>query len=306
MSASPNTEPHRHNHDHDDPFDRGLSVDLDLLLGRRRVLKLLAGAGAAFVVAACSSSATESGSTVEQSATTDSIDSATTVDSASTSTSDAVGATPVSAADSSCPAVIPDETAGPYPGDGSNGPNVLSDRSVVRSDMRSSFGSFTGTAEGTKTDVTFRLLSADGCSPLAGAAVYAWHCDRDGQYSMYTAPDANYLRAVGETDANGSVTFTSIFPGCYDGRWPHIHFEVYPSVDDALSASNLLKTSQMALPRAACEDAYVAVGYETSLDNLSRASLETDGVFADGWDQELGTAGGDDTAGRTLSLTLTV
>jgi protocatechuate 3,4-dioxygenase beta subunit len=308
MSASPNNEPRLHNHDHEDLFDRGLSVDLDLLLGRRRVLKLLAGAGAAFVVAACGSSATDSGAPAEQSAAADSIDS---IDSATTvttldSTSAAVAATSAGEADSSCPAVIPDETAGPYPGDGSNGPNVLSDRSVVRSDMRSSFGSFTGTAEGTKTDLTFRLLSANGCAPLAGAAVYAWHCDRDGNYSMYTAPDANYLRAVGETDASGSVTFTSIFPGCYDGRWPHIHFEVYPSVDEALSASNLLKTSQMALPQAACEDAYLAVGYETSLANLSRASLESDNVFSDGWDQELGTAGGDDISGRTLSLTVTV
>jgi protocatechuate 3,4-dioxygenase beta subunit len=203
--------------------------------------------------------------------------------------------------------VIPDETAGPYPGDGSNGPNVLADEAVVRTDMRSSFGSFSGTAEGTETSVMFRLVSAtDGCSPLAGAAVYAWHCDRDGGYSMYTVPETNYLRAVGEADSDGVVRFTSIFPGCYDGRWPHIHFEVYPSVQDALSASNLLKTSQMALPQAACEDAYLAVGYETSLANLTRASLESDNVFADGWEQQLGTAAGDDAAGRSLSLTVSV
>jgi protocatechuate 3,4-dioxygenase beta subunit len=123
---------------------------------------------------------------------------------------------------------------------------------------------------------------------------------------MYTVPDTNYLRAVGEADSDGVVRFTSIFPGCYDGRWPHIHFEVYPSVQDALSASNLLKTSQMALPQAACEDAYLAVGYETSLANLTRASLESDNVFADGWEQQLGTAAGDDAAGRSLSLTVSV
>ena len=279
---------------HDDLFDRGLACDLDLLVGRRRVLKLLAGAGAAFVVAACGSSSTDGVSSAVQSGPAGSIDPATTATATAT------------VADGSCPAVVPDETAGPFPGDGSNGPNALSDRSVVRSDMRGSFGSFTGTADGTKTDVTFRLLNSIGCTPLAGAAVYAWHCDRDGNYSMYTAPEANYLRAVGATDSDGSVTFTSIFPGCYDGRWPHIHFEVYPSVDDALSASNLLKTSQMALPQVACEDAYIAVGYESSLASLSRASLESDNVFADGWDQELGTAGGGDTAGRTLTLTVTV
>ncbi len=290
----------RQGHSHDDAFDRGLAFDLDQLLGRRHVLKLIAGAGAAVVVAACASSS-DSATSLTDSLADPSAPSATDV--ASTNSA-ATSADVVQAG--TCAAVIPEETAGPYPGDGSNGPNVFSDRAVVREDMRGSFGSFSGNAEGTKTNISFRLLSsANGCAPMAGAAVYAWHCDRDGNYSMYTAPDANYLRAVGETDVDGNVSFTSIFPGCYDGRWPHIHFEVYPSVDDALSASNLLKTSQMAMPQAACEDAYLAVGYETSLANLSRASLENDNVFSDGWDEQLGTAGGDD-AGRSLALTVTV
>lgn len=43
---------------------------------------------------------------------------------------------------------IPEETAGPYPGDGTDGPNVLTESGVVRSDIRSSFGSLTGTAQG--------------------------------------------------------------------------------------------------------------------------------------------------------------
>ena len=34
------------------------------------------------------------------------------------------------------------------------------------------------------------------------------------------------LLGVQVTDANGRVTFTLIVPGCYPGRWPHIHFEV--------------------------------------------------------------------------------
>lgn len=35
---------------------------------------------------------------------------------------------------------VPDETAGPYPGDGSNGPNVLTESGIVRSDIRPGFG----------------------------------------------------------------------------------------------------------------------------------------------------------------------
>jgi len=100
---------------------------------------------------------------------------------------------------------------------------------VVRSDITTSIGSFTGTADGVPTSISLTVLdSANGCAPLEGGAVYLWHADKDGHYSMYTAPDASYLRGVQVADANGTVTFQSIWPGCYDGRWPHVHFEVYP------------------------------------------------------------------------------
>ncbi len=100
---------------------------------------------------------------------------------------------------------IPEETAGPYPGDGSNGPNVLSESGVVRSDITSSFGSASGVAEGVPLTLRFRVydLAGEDVTPLAGAALYAWHCDREGNYSMYDgdAVDENYLRGVQEADA---------------------------------------------------------------------------------------------------------
>jgi protocatechuate 3,4-dioxygenase beta subunit len=67
---------------------------------------------------------------------------------------------------------------------------------------------------------------ANGGAPFAGVAVYVWQCDREGRYSMYSegAQDQNYLRGVQIADAEGRVRFTSIFPACYSGRWPHIHF----------------------------------------------------------------------------------
>ncbi len=44
---------------------------------------------------------------------------------------------------------IPQETAGPFPGDGSNSAaNVLNQSAAVRNDIRSSFGGLTGTADG--------------------------------------------------------------------------------------------------------------------------------------------------------------
>ena len=151
-------------------------------------------------------------------------------------------------------AVIPEETAGPFPGDGSNGPDILSQSGVVRQDIRSSFGTSTTVAEGIPLTIKLTIQdTAENCAPLAGAAVYAWHCDRDGQYSMYSQAVANenYLRGVQAAGDDGVVTFTSIFPGCYSGRWPHIHFEVYPSLDTATTVDNKIATSQIALPKDA-------------------------------------------------------
>jgi hypothetical protein len=115
-------------------------------------------------------------------------------------------------------------------------------------------GDSSGTAAGVPTTVEMTLIDvAGGGRPLAGAAVYLWHCTRDGRYSMYDQAVAgeNFLRGVQESDAGGRVSFETIFPGAYSGRWPHIHFEVYESVDAATAASSKLRTSQIArCPRA--------------------------------------------------------
>ena len=82
--------------------------------------------------------------------------------------------------------VIPEETGGPFPGDGSNGPDVLDESGVVRKDIRSSFDGTSGTADGVPYTMQFTVVDVDnGCKPLTGAAVYVWHCDREGNYSMY-------------------------------------------------------------------------------------------------------------------------
>src|SRR4029453_4456490 len=58
-----------------------------------------------------------------------------------------------------------------------------------------------------------------GGKPFAGTAVYVWHCDREGRYSLYSegVTGENYLRGVQVADASGKVRFTSVFPACYDG-----------------------------------------------------------------------------------------
>lgn len=204
--------------------------------------------------------------------------------------------------------IIPEETAGPYPGDGSNGVNALTLSGIVRSDLRTSIGDLSGTAAGVPMTITLTLLDQD-CAPLVGKAIYLWHCDRDGAYSMYDVEEQNYLRGVQETDADGKVTFTSIFPACYAGRWPHMHFEVYESLATATSSSNVLATSQLAIPEAACADVYgTADGYDRSVDNLAGVSLESDNVFSDGTTRQLATVTGsvDDGYAATLSFAIAV
>jgi protocatechuate 3,4-dioxygenase beta subunit len=203
---------------------------------------------------------------------------------------------------------IPEETAGPYPGDSSNGPSVLNQTGVVRSDIRSSFAGLTVTAEGIPLTIALTIVSATTCNPLADYAVYIWHCDRGGNYSLYSpgVTNQNYLRGVQAADTNGKVAFTSIFPACYSGRWPHIHFEVYRTLAAATNVSNKIATSQLALPKATCDLVYATTGYEQSVRNLSQISLATDMVFSDGSSLELATISGSVAAGLTSTLTVAV
>lgn len=213
---------------------------------------------------------------------------------------------------------IPSETAGPYPADGSLASsqrlNALTLDGIVRQDIRTSVGSASGTAPGVPLTVTLTLVdSASSCTPLVGYAVYLWHCTRDGNYSLYASghTDENYLRGVQVSDSNGQVSFTTIFPGCYSGRWPHIHFEVYASEADALDASavsDYVKVSQLALPAAACTTVYNnASGYSASVSNFAAISLASDNVFGnDSAAHQLATVSGSISAGYTATLTVGV
>jgi len=182
------------------------------------------------------------------------------------------------------------ETNGPYPSDGSNTvngmvSNVLQASGVVRSDIRSSFGSSTNTAPGVPMTLRLSVVNSNNnCASLAGYAIYLWHCTRDGLYSLYSSgvQNENYLRGVQVTDASGNATFTTIFPGCYAGRYPHIHFEVYPSLSMATLYTNRLLTSQLGLPRDVCSTVYSgASGYSQSVANLAGVTIANDNVFGD-------------------------
>ena len=222
-------------------------------------------------------------------------------------------ASAASGADSTIPTAteeIPDETGGPFPADGTNGVNALAEDGIVRSDITSSFGAATGVAGGIPLQVVLNVQDlTNGGDPLTGAAVYLWHCDAEGRYSLYSdgATDENYLRGVQEVDADGNVTFTSVFPGCYTGRWPHIHFEVYDSLDAATNGRNAIKTSQLAFPQTVAETVYADDRYPGSASYLGQLSLQSDMVFADdGAVLQLATMSGDVEAGYTALLAVGV
>ena len=288
------TEVHTDGADIADISHRGLAAHLDTHFERRRALKLFGAAGAAGLLALVGCGGDDKSTTAAESGTS------TTGGSSSTTTAGTAAAST---------AVIPEETGGPYPADGTNGPNVLTESGIVRSDITSSFGSMSGTAEGVPLTVELTVLdNANGNTAYAGAAVYLWHCNRDGKYSLYSqgVTDQNYLRGVQEADSNGKVTFTTIFPAAYDGRWPHIHFEVYPSLDAATSASSKITTSQLAMPEDTCNAVYTADGYSASVSNLAKVSLATDNVFRDGWDTQVPAITGSVDAGYTATLDVPV
>ena len=280
-------------HQDEPAFDQGLGFDVETIT-RRRVLQALGygaiGAGM-FTIIGCGSdgSATPGATQAGGAGST---------------------ASPTAVAGASC-AVIPEETAGPFPGDGTNGPDVLAESGVVRQDITASFGSSTTKAEGIPLQIRLQVVdAANGCAPLAGAAAYLWHCDREGRYSMYSSgvEDENYLRGVQAAGGDGVLTFASIFPGCYSGRWPHVHFEVYGSLADATDASKIIATSQIALPAEACQEAYKSAGYDSSVANLGRVSLARDGVFGeDGGVHQIGTMSGSiGTSDSTVTLQVPV
>ena len=285
--------------------DRGLSHDLPRL-ARRGLLGLVGGAGVA-ALAGCGSDDGDVTLTGSGSTTSEGQGPGGEPPGGGAPPDGGGGASQVEVADGE----IPEETAGPYPGDGSNGVNVLSESGIVRSDLTTSFGSASGVAEGVPVTVEMKVydLTGSDIAPLAGAALYLWHCDREGRYSLYSegVTEENYLRGVQETAADGSVRFTTVFPACYDGRWPHMHFEVYQSLDSATTYQNKLRTSQLAVPEATCREVYGVVdGYDSSVDTFETVGLDSDMVFSDGYSLQLAGVTGSVDEGYTFTLNVPV
>jgi len=179
------------------------------------------------------------------------------------------------------------ETEGPYPADGSNTArgqvaNVLGRSGLQRQDIRSDIGGGNA-APGIPLDLSLRLVDVNtGCMPLPGHAIYLWHCDPNGQYSLYDQPDRSWLRGLQVTDDNGLVRFRTIVPGCYMGRYPHIHFEAFTSLPIATAGKFARLTSQLAVPAETCDAAYTSSVYARSARTWAQSrDIVRDMVFGD-------------------------
>ncbi|GIV91024.1 MAG: intradiol ring-cleavage dioxygenase [Chloroflexus sp.] len=306
-------------HEPRDRFDLGLQADLAMmqqpLLTRRRLLRLSL-VGITTFLAGCTPMAnpvatpTTAPNPTVAPTTAPAAAAATAVPTTAPAATIAPTAAPTSVVVAECVDAIPRETAGPFPGNGAQGAalNVLARSGVVRSDIRTSLGSG-NTAVGVPLQLELTLVRAGGdCAPLPGYVIYVWHCDAPGRYSMYSpgVEGEDYLRGVQAADAGGKVVFQTIVPGCYAGRWPHIHFEVYPSLEQATGASNVVHTSQLALPEEICRQVYADAQYGNSLRNLGQISLERDGIFRDGWQTQMATVTGSVNEGFVARLTVGV
>lgn len=188
--------------------------------------------------------------------------------------------------------LIPTETAGPFPLD------LTANTSFFRSDIRE-------TKTGVQLNLKIKVLGEDNCGVMKNLRVNIWHCDKDGLYSGYDVANnlgqagLTYLRGYQMTDVNGEANFITVFPGWYNGRICHIHFQVYVS-------SSYSAISQLTFDVAAKNAIYAANSalYTKGADPMA---LSSDTIFADGYSYQLATLTPNTTTGgydATIEVTV--
>lgn len=167
-------------------------------------------------------------------------------------------------ADGAC-VLIPQETAGPFP------LNLSTNQDYFRQDI-------TEGKTGQPLNLKLKVVNInDGCAPISQARVDVWHCDADGVYSGYAnqnggvnAQGQTFCRGIQLSDANGEVSFLTIYPGWYPGRATHIHFQVYLN-------NGLIATSQLAFPEEINQVVHQTGVYTSQGQNPTKNT--DDGIF---------------------------
>jgi protocatechuate 3,4-dioxygenase beta subunit len=254
--------------DNHDSHDRGLHYDLELIarrINRRQVISLGSSMAAFSLLPGCGGSSASTAGTTNTTAAQSSVQTQ-------------------PSANSTCVA-DPTATTGPYPADGTNTAsgatsNVLQTSGIIRSNIRPSFIGTPNVAPGIPVELTLTLVNTNAaCARLSNYAVYLWQADRDGFYSLYTRPVESWLRGIQISNANGQVTFLTNFPPAYDGRYPHMHFEIFTSIQAALTGRSALFTSQLAMPRDIASTVFQASGYQVAQSQLASVTTSSDFVF---------------------------
>lgn len=162
--------------------------------------------------------------------------------------------------------LLPQAVEGPY----------YFDPKLVRSDIAEGL-------PGIPLRLQLRIIESGTCAPIPNARVDVWHADAQGIYSGYSGQGPggdtstkgeNFLRGTQMTNHDGHVTFTSVYPGWYPGRTPHIHVKVF--IDE-----KRLATAQVYFP-----DEFSARIYTTyepyKLRSIPDTTNDEDGIFRNG------------------------
>ena len=162
----------------------------------------------------------------------------------------------------------PQQIEGPYFVDG------MPNRSDIRADSDGSI------EEGVPLTLTITVYDVDNgtCIPISGAHVDIWHANSQGVYSSIQqqgTSGTNFLRGYQITGDNGTVKFTTIYPGWYEGRAIHIHFKVR-TLDEQEKVFEW--TSQLYLPNSINEQVHTLAPYSTH--GPVDMPNEDDGIYA--------------------------
>lgn len=185
--------------------------------------------------------------------------------------------------------VSPAETAGPFP--------IKTPADFIRENI-------VGDRTGIPLLINIKLENTnENCKPLQDVYVDIWHCDSKGNYSEYSRQldgdftNQHFLRGRQTSNANGEVSFITIYPGWYPGRAPHLHLEIKNQ-----SGKSLLVT-QTAFPEEVSNKVYTDTNYKGDFDTANDKDYE----FRNSLNQNMATAvTGNNSDGYTLTETLKV
>jgi protocatechuate 3,4-dioxygenase beta subunit len=176
-----------------------------------------------------------------------------------------------------------------------------------RSDIRTDTEGSAGTQLGIPLVLNITLYDSSCSAVISGARVDIWHANAHGAYSDvkeaggdYTGQ--NFLRGYQFSDANGLVSFTTVYPGAYSGRCPHIHLKIRIfNADGAVTTEN---TTQLFFTDATSTSIYAASSYYTTSSYNTKDSA--DAIYNSESPTLIPTLTGDTTAGLTGTIAIGV